>query len=130
MSRQTDEIHSPEDFFSHQALELTFRLLRNNNPGLADAIKKSLDQVQRVPYEIIGASHTGEMYYNAQILELLNAHTIGKIVSALIEIGEKALKDTHLPQDHLNLLRNVIDDWVLLTEWILQRDHHDKKMLH
>lgn len=130
MSRQTDEIHSPEDFFSHQALELTFRLLRNNNPGLADAIKKSLGQVHRVPYEIIGASHTGEMYYNAQILELLNAHTIGKIVSALIEIGEKALKDAHLPQDHLNLLRNVIDDWVLLTEWILQRDHHDKQMLH
>jgi hypothetical protein len=130
MSRQNDEMHAPEDFFSHQALELTFRLLRNNNPGLADALKRTLDNVQWVPYEVLGPAHTGEMHYNAHILELLNVHTIGRIVSALTHIGEQALKKRDMPQEHLNLLRNVIDDWVMLTEWILQHDHHGKRIYH
>jgi hypothetical protein len=130
MSRHIYNVHSPDDFFSHQTLELTFRLLRNNNPGLANAIKKTLDNAQQVPYEVLAKTHTGEMYFNAQILQLLNAHTIGKIVSALTEIGQRALQKQDLPTDHINLLRSMIDDWVQLTEWVLRNNMGDKAAYH
>lgn len=126
MSRQTYNANSPDDFFSHHALELTFRLLRNNNPGLANAIKKTLDQIHWVPYENLHTTHTGEMHFNAQIIELLNAHIIGKIVSALTEFGQKALENQELPPEHLNMLRTLLDDWVQLTDWILRHNIVDK----
>jgi hypothetical protein len=129
MSRNPNNSHSPNDFFSRQALEFSFRLLRNNKPGLANAIKKALDQLEVVPYETLQKAHTGEMYFNAQLFEILNAHTIGMIVSSLTEIGIIALHDHRLPAVHSNMLRNVIDDWVQLTEWILSATLSDKSYL-
>ncbi|RYE56430.1 MAG: hypothetical protein EOP48_08030 [Sphingobacteriales bacterium] len=130
MSRQTYTATSPDDFFSHHALELTFRLLRNNNPGLANAIKKTLDQMSCVPYENLHTSHTGEMHFNAQIVELLNVHIIGRIVSTLTEIGKNALEKQDLPPEHLNMLRSLLDDWVQLTDWILRHNTADKISMH
>lgn len=126
MSRQSHTTYEPEDFFSHQTLELSFRLLRNNSPGLAFAIKKTLDQISWVPYDILKGMHTGEMHFNAELVAILNVHTLGKIVSALTDIGEQALTRSDLPQDHVNLLRTVIDDWAQLTEWVLKRNIDDK----
>lgn len=126
MSRHSNELYSPKDFFSHQALDLSYRLMRNNNSGLANAIKKALDQSNRVPYDLLHKAHTGEMYFNAHLLEVLNVHTIGKIVSALTEIGESALNNPKLPPESMTLLRNLIDDWVQLTEWILNNSANDK----
>ncbi len=85
MSRNSQESYSPNDFFSHQALELSYQLMRNNNSGLANAIKKALDQSHRVPYDLLHEIHTGEMYFNVQLVDILNVHTIGKIVEALTE---------------------------------------------
>ncbi|RYY01654.1 MAG: hypothetical protein EOO53_16815 [Gammaproteobacteria bacterium] len=119
MSRISIETHGPDDFFSHQALELAFRLLRNNNPGLANAIQNTLSHLHIVPFETLQGSHTGEMYFNAEIYQTLSAHTIGKIVSALTEIGEQALAKQDMPPGHLNQLRKLIQDWVQLTEWVL-----------
>lgn len=117
---------TPEDFFSRQALELSFRLLRNNNPGLANAINKALAGLHLAPYEVTHKAHTGEMYYNAQLIAMLNVHVIGKIVSTLTEIGEQALHNQQLPSEHIKLLRNLIDDWVLLAEWVLRNSFSDK----
>lgn len=130
MSRIPIEIHEPDDFFSHQALELTFRLLRNNNPGLANAIKNTLSHINIAPYESLHGSHTGEMHFTAEIYQSLSAHTIGRIVSALTEIGERALAKQDMPPEHLNQLRKLIEDWVHLTEWILNHTTPDKAAYH
>ncbi len=130
MSLHPDNFYTPDDFFSRQALELSFRLLRNNNPGLANAIKKALDQINLAPYDALQKAHTGEMYFNAQLLAILNVHIVGKIVLALTEIGEEALKDQALPSEHIKLLRNLIDDWVQLAEWVLRNSSSDKAALN
>ncbi len=126
MSLQPENNYTTDDFFSRQTLELSFRILRNTNPGLANVIKKALDQIDLVPYEILHRAHTGEMYFNAQLVAVLNVHIIGKIVSALTGIGERALHKHALPAEHAKLLRNLIDDWVLLTEWVLRNSSNDK----
>jgi len=130
MSRISIEAYQPDDFFSHQALELTFRLLRNNNPGLANAIKNTLSHIHTAPYENLHGSYTGEMHFNAEIYQSLSAHTIGKIVSALTEIGKQALSKQDMPPEHLNQLRKLIEDWVQLTEWILSHTAPDKTAYH
>jgi hypothetical protein len=130
MSRIPTDTQGPDDFFSHRALELTFRLLRNNNPGLANAIKNSLSHIRIVPYESLGGAHTGEMHFNAELYQALSAHTIGKIVAALTNIGEQALVKQDMPPEHLNQLRSLIEDWVLLTEWILNHTAPDKTAYH
>lgn len=130
MSRIPIETHGPDDFFSHQALELTFRLLRNNNPGLANAIKNTLSHIHTVPYETVQGLHTGEMHFNAEVYEALSAHTIGKIVSALTAIGEQALQKRDMPPEHLNQLRKLIEDWVQLTEWVLRHTAPEKTAYH
>ena len=130
MSRITINTHGPEDFFSHQALELTFRLLRNNNPGLANALKNTLSHIHIAPYETITGSYTGEMHFNTEIYQSLSAHTIGKIVSALTEIGQQALVRKDMPPEHLNQLRNLIEDWVKLTEWILDQTYPSQVTYH
>jgi hypothetical protein len=130
MSRITIQTHGPEDFFSHQALTLTFRLLRNNNPGLANAIKNTLSHIHIAPYETISGSYTGEMHFNAEIYQTLSAYTIGKIVSALTAMGEQALARNDMPPAHLNQLRNLIEDWVQLTQWVLDQTTPDQAAYH
>jgi len=123
----------PSDFFSHQALELTFRLLRNNHPLLANAIKNTIDHVKTVPYDQLHSAYTGEMLLNIEVVDSLHAHTIGKIVSALTDIVQTALQRKDLPQEHMTILRNLIEDWVQLTEWILNHnntDLNDKSAYH
>lgn len=126
MSRIQFENLQPEDFFSHQSLELTYRLLRNNNAGLANAIKNTLDHIHLAPYENLHGAHTGEMYFNAEVYRSLTAYTIGKIVVALTEIGQQALNNHDMPTEHVNQLRKLIEDWAQLTEWVLSHTASDK----
>jgi len=116
----------PDDFFSHQALELSVEMIIDSNPGLASAIRKAMDQINPVPPHLKHTTLLGEMYFNAQLLEALQAHTIGKIVSALIELGEQALQKQNLSIEYVSILRKLIDDWVQLTEWILKNSANHK----
>lgn len=125
MSRKPINDYMPSDFFSRQSLELTFRLLRNNHPLLAHAVKQTIDSTAPVSYEDLQSAYTGEMLRNNEILEVLKAHTIGKIVSVLTDIGEEALRKHDLPPSHMTLLRSLIEDWVQLTEWVLQHTATD-----
>jgi hypothetical protein len=123
----------PTDFFSRQALELTFRLLRNNHPLLAHAVKQTIDNTATVSYEDLQSAYTGEMLLNSEVLASLKAHTIGKIVSVLTDIGEEALKQNDLPPSHMTLMRTLIEDWVQLTEWVLAHtsaDQNDRTSYH
>lgn len=130
MSRPAAFVNTPDDFFSHYALDLTCRLLKNNHPDLAVAIGKTLRQLKPVPYEVIAGNHTGEMYYCSEICEALNVQTVGKIVSTLTDMGEKALSMHYFPPAHLNMLRGLIDDWVALTEWLLEHSATDQSAYH
>lgn len=133
MSRKLISDYMPSDFFSRQTLELTFRLLRNNHPLLAHAVKKTIDSTTTATYEDLQSAYTGEMLFNKEVLESLKAHTIGKIVAVLTEIGEEALKQQDLPPNHMTLLRSLIEDWVLLTEWVLKHttaDANDRTAYH
>ncbi|HWV15951.1 MAG TPA: hypothetical protein VN030_11030 [Cellvibrio sp.] len=127
MSRLPKNLPSADDLFSHRALELSIALIRNNNPGLASAIKKAISQISSASYGASQKTAHGDMYFNAQLLETLQAHTIGKIVSALTEIGEQALQNKNLSIEYVSLLRNLIDDWVQLTEWILKNSSNSKR---
>lgn len=133
MSRKPISDYMPADFFSRQALELTFRLLRNNHPLLAHAIKQTIDNTATVSYEDLQSAYTGEMLLNAEVLASLKAHTIGKVVSVLTDIGEEALKQNDLPPSHMTLMRTLIEDWVQLTEWVLAHtaaDQNDRTSYH
>jgi hypothetical protein len=133
MSRKLINDYMPSDFFSRQALELTFRLLRNNHPLLAHAVKNTIDNTTIVSYEDLQSAYTGEMLLNNDVLGSLKAHTIGKIVSVLTDIGEEALKQKDLPPSHMTLMRTLIEDWVQLTEWVLAHtaaDQNDRTSYH
>ncbi len=133
MSRKPISDYMPADFFSRQALELTFRLLRNSHPLLAHAVKQTIDQTPTVSYEDLQSAYTGEMLLNAEVLASLKAHTIGKIVSVLTDIGEEALMQNDLPPSHMTLMRTLIEDWVQLTEWVLAHtaaDQNDRTSYH
>ncbi len=125
MSRKTINDYMPSDFFSRQSLELTFRLLRTNHPLLAHAVKQTLDFTTAVSYEDLQSAYTGEMLRNNEVLAALKAHTIGKIVSVLTDIGEEALRKHDLTPSHMTMLRSLIEDWVQLTEWVLQHTATD-----
>lgn len=130
MSRTSNDPLSVADFFSHHALEMSIELIENYHPGLADAIKKALSQMNPAHYDFLHNSQQGDMYFNAQLLDLLHAHTIGKIVSALTEIGEHALQNQNLHTESAIILRKLIDDWVQLTEWILNNSTDTKTAFH
>lgn len=130
---QLNDKPSSDDFFSHKTLTLSVDIISSNNPGLADAIKKAIDQISTTSCTSKSEAQAkayGEMYFNAQLLETLQAHTIGKIVSALTELGEEALQNKNLTADYLHTLRNLINDWVKLTEWVLKNAAHYKSPLH
>lgn len=133
MTRKPISDYMPTDFFNRQALELTFRLLRNNHPLLAHAVKHAMDNTSTASYEDLQSAYTGEMLLNSEVLASLKAHTIGKIVSVLTNIGEEALKQNDLPPNHITVLRALIEDWVRLTEWVLAHtaaDQNDRTSYH
>lgn len=131
MSRNTHYMyHQPPDMFSRQVLELTFRLLRNNNPELAFALKKTIDNIHFAPPEATLGSHTGEMHLNTDVVRLLGAETVGKIVSALTDIGTHAVAKKDLPPQHIKILRGLIEDWAVFAEWILQHATSEKSAFH
>lgn len=119
MSRNPDFKHFQQpELFSRQTLELTFRLLRNNNPALAQAIKIALDEVELAPAEVLFAV-TGEMHLNSDLLKSLSTTYVIKTVAELNDIARSALHHNDLPAQHMRVLRNLIEDWAKLAEWIL-----------
>ena len=129
MSRNSNSDYMPTDYFSRQALEFSFRLLHVQHPLLAHAIKNTMDTIKIAPFQELHGSYTGEMLRNTELLHSLKAHTVGKIVSALTDIGHKSLQRKDLPPEQMRMLRDLIEDWVLLTEWVLEHtspDEHDR----
>lgn len=119
-------LHQSPEMFSRQALEITFRLLRNNNADLAFALKKTLDHIQFAPSEAVVGSYSGEMHLNTELLKLLQANTIVKIVAAVNDIAQQAVDQKDLPLQQLKILHDLIEDWAELGEWILKHATSEK----
>lgn len=113
------------DLFHRQSLELTFRLLRNNDLALALAIKTAMDEVSFAPAEALYAI-TGEMHLNSDLVKALEATNVVKIVAALNNIARDALQRKDLPAEHIKILRTLIEDWAKLAEWILEHATSDR----
>lgn len=127
MSRNREILHhQPPEMFSRHALEITFRLLRNNNSDLAFAIKKTMDHIQFAPSEATVGVYSGEMHLNTELLKLLQTNTIVKIVAAVNDIGQQAVDQKDLSQQHMKALHDLIEDWAELTEWILKNATSEK----
>lgn len=108
---------SSSDLFNRQTLELTFRVLRNNESHIAFAIKNLMDNIVAIPRD---SDLPGEMHLNMDVLQILGAETIVKIGAALNGIAETAISKNNLPKHHIKILRSLIEDWAELAEWILQ----------
>lgn len=127
MSRNQFDHYMPSDFFSRQTLEQTHHLLKKEHPALAHSIQNALQQIPVVSYENLQGVYTGEMLLNLNLVEQMQAHVIGRVVSCLTEIGKKALSNKETEVDSMSNLRGLIEDWMQLTEWILQRTSADKQ---
>lgn len=127
MSRNQFDHYMPSDFFSRHTLEQTHHLLKKEHPALAHSIQNALQQIPVASYENLQGVYTGEMLLNLNLVEQMQAHVIGRIVSSLTDIGKKALHSKEIEINNMSNLRSLIEDWVKLTEWILQRSSADKQ---
>ncbi|MGH1371195.1 MAG: hypothetical protein ACRBBW_04110 [Cellvibrionaceae bacterium] len=121
-------VNNPEtitrpDVFSRGALELTFKLLRKNNPRLSLEIQNQLQGVR-------ATLHDNELSHRAQPSSLtpsdldhfkitLDASTIGKVVDALTHMGQQLLDSAEKDSGTLVVIRSLMNDWIELAEWIL-----------
>lgn len=127
MSRKQFDHYMPSDFFSRQTLEQTHQLLKKEHPALSHSIQNALQQIPVVAHEELQGVYTGEMLLNLNLVEQMKAHVIGRVVSCLTEIGQKALSNKQTELENMSNLRGLIEDWMQLTEWILQRSSADKQ---
>ena len=107
------------DTVSRHTLELTFRLLRREWPALALAIQNILVSKQQL---IRRQQHKSTLHNNCDqdFFQInLDAQTIGKIVSALTELGETTLTKAPHDKEKLMFLKTLIDDWIALAEWLM-----------
>ncbi|BFM16988.1 hypothetical protein R50073_31710 [Maricurvus nonylphenolicus] len=113
------------DIFSRGALDLTFRLLRKNNPSLALEVRNILAG-ETVPLE--DAAHyspQGDHFFIT-----MPAQRIGCVVKALTQLGQDALDDGRSDTGKLVVLRTLIKEWMTLAEWIILTAEEESPPLH
>lgn len=113
---------APVTTLTPTALVITSHLLRHDNPTLASAIQRALDELKPVATEG-EIARLAEPQLNAALLHNLQAQTVGEILAALTAIGQRALADRQHQPERIALLHQLLDDWVALAEWILQRNN-------
>ena len=112
------EKSSPDrpDVFSRGALELTFKLLRKQNPRLALDVQNQLQGLAtlREVTEQVPARKVSDHFHIT-----LDAQTIGKVVEALTALGQNLLDNSPKDNGTLVVVRSLIKDWIELAEWVL-----------
>lgn len=120
--------HTAHSALTPSALVVTSHLLRHDNPNLARAIQQAL---RALPTEEPAASTAPQdVDLNRQLLSNLHAQTIGEILAALTALGQQALKDHQRHPERIALLHELLDEWVALAEWILQRNESPPTQWH
>lgn len=112
MIPEIDGKRAPNSLPGHRALltqetlYASVDLLRSNHPALSLSVRNIL------------------MTPNATIpSDLLDASTVGKIVAALTELGQSALKDRDIEKKAI--LRRLIEDWASVAEWLIKQSQCD-----
>ncbi len=110
------------DVFSRGALELTFKLLRKNNPRLSLEIQNQLQGIRAIVRDSelqnnVSQSPPASDLDHFQIT--LDASTIGKVVDALTHMGQQFLDSAEKDSGTLVVIRSLMNDWIELAEWIL-----------
>ncbi len=119
---QTRASDHPE-VFSRGALELSFRLLRKRNPALALEIQNVL-VCGKLPCPKNDNQTNDRFHVN------MGAHTVGKIIAALTEMGQQALLDDTGLRGRRVVIRTLIQEWMSLAEWIIIQAHQENLILH
>lgn len=112
--------HTAHGALTPSALVVTSHLLRHNNPNLAQAIEQALRAIPTEPTAV--STEPEDIDLNCELLSKLHAQTIGEILAALTALGQQALHDHQRHPERIALLHELLDEWVALAEWILQRN--------
>ncbi|WP_347330933.1 hypothetical protein [Marinimicrobium locisalis] len=125
---------SPSQSHAHAALTptalvLTSHLLRHDNPNLAFAIQHALEYLgaDRPPPS---TQANEELQLNTALLASLHAQTVGEILAALTVLGQQAVSTPQRHPERVALLHELLDEWVALAEWILQRTDNPPERWH
>lgn len=111
------------------ALVITSHLLRHDNPNLASAIQHALEELGHEPPPRT-AKPSEEPPINCALLATLHAQTVGEILAALTALGQRAINTPDRHPERVALLHELLDEWVALAEWILQRNDSPPKQWH
>lgn len=93
------------------------------------AIQAALEKLTAAHRSDKGAD-LAEAELNLTLLHTLQASTVGQILAALTVLGQRALADRDLHPERVALLHQLLDDWVALAEWILQRNELTPTLVH
>ncbi|MBU2886805.1 hypothetical protein KO507_13615 [Gilvimarinus agarilyticus] len=111
------DVPPPSPHFRSQTLHLTQVLLREHQPHLSAHLGDLLNSLKAVnasepnsPQGSIAA---------ASLLNSLGAVTIGKIISALTDIGNVWLAAPNDKSESLHGLHNILQQWIELGEWLV-----------
>lgn len=120
--------HIAEGVLTPTALIVTSHLLRHDNPNLARAIQQALEALPSSSR----APSTERQYaaLNRWLLGHLHAQTVGEILAALTALGQQALQNSEHEPKQVALLHELLDEWVALAEWILQRNERPPAQWH
>ena len=108
------------DVFERRTLEQTFNILRKQYPSLALAVQNIL--ASGCLTQELSPSDLSEQEH---FFMGLDAHTVGKIVAGLTQIGNHSL-DNMSDDEQLIIIKLLIQQWMALAEWII---HHAQKSL-
>ncbi|WP_439133701.1 hypothetical protein [Pseudomaricurvus sp.] len=117
------------DLFSRGSLELTFRLLRDQNAHLALEIQNLL-QGQKADSQTIRQAYYADQRFqgNYRFQEdpaadhfyvTLSPQSVGKVVDTLTRLGQELLNSTTKGNGKLVVIRTLMKDWMDLAEWII-----------
>ena len=101
-------------------LRETCVLLMQNAPELAQQLQ------QEIKHQRINQGPIAEDYLGLN----LNIETIGQIIVELTRIGESSLKTPHIHSLNRSLLKELIECWLQLAEWMLTDLEITDTLLH
>lgn len=102
---------------SFHTLHLTHVLLRKQHSHLASQIHELLTHLESVC--ATGQTLTETTVESFCVLHNLGAPTIGKIISALTQMGNHWLHSPTTHSDSLCQLQTILQQWIELGDWVV-----------
>lgn len=109
--------HVPQ--FNCQTLHHTKVLLRELHPQLSEKIHQLLADLAPAELSNQGLTHASLDHFT--VLNNLGAVTIGKIIAALTQLGNRWLSQPLANGDSLNNLQAILQQWIALGDWLVRQ---------